>query len=209
MIAATAFLSTLIDLCFGSERGWHDILEGGTWQSACWSAVSLAPLNFCPWRRGPGQNMYPTIGSELIFWPVPFRTDFFVRWFFHVGFGTVFKFRDSFIVESLLRKWLLLKSPISPRKLSYHEGSLGAGMYSTESTARRWNFPQLVLGKLTIETYWDPYIFIGQKHGFLVNTHPNFKPNNGDTWQDQAVDLGASARPSTWMDSKGWRDLSQ
>lgn len=41
-IAATAFLSTLIDLCFGSEKGWHDILEGGTWQSACWSAVSLA-----------------------------------------------------------------------------------------------------------------------------------------------------------------------
>ena len=50
MIAATAFLSTLIDLCFGSERGWHDILEGGTWQSACWSAVSLAawPFAICP-----------------------------------------------------------------------------------------------------------------------------------------------------------------
>jgi hypothetical protein len=71
MIAATAFLSTLIDLCFGSERGWHDILEGGTWQSACWSAVSLAPLNFCRRGRGLGQNMYPTlpnnwIGSHLL-----------------------------------------------------------------------------------------------------------------------------------------------
>eukprot|EP00438_Fugacium_kawagutii_P017833 Skav201722 [mRNA] locus=scaffold311:524623:529676:- [translate_table: standard] len=39
LVAATAFLSTLLDLCFASEKGWHDILEGGTWQSSCWSAV--------------------------------------------------------------------------------------------------------------------------------------------------------------------------
>ena len=42
LIAAAAFLSTLIDLSFSNEKGWHDILEGGTWQSACWSAVSVA-----------------------------------------------------------------------------------------------------------------------------------------------------------------------
>eukprot|EP00440_Ansanella_granifera_P065001 gb/GFBE01070480.1/.p1 GENE.gb/GFBE01070480.1/~~gb/GFBE01070480.1/.p1 ORF type:complete len:237 (+),score=45.72 gb/GFBE01070480.1/:1-711(+) len=43
-LAAAAFFSTLVDL-FSSHkagRGWHDILEGGTWQSACWSVVGLA-----------------------------------------------------------------------------------------------------------------------------------------------------------------------
>ena len=26
----------------GDTKGWHDILEGGTWQSACWSLVTFA-----------------------------------------------------------------------------------------------------------------------------------------------------------------------
>jgi len=46
LLAAAAFLSTLMD--FFSEqrpgRRWVDILEGGTWQSACWFAVALSLL---------------------------------------------------------------------------------------------------------------------------------------------------------------------
>lgn len=46
LIAAAAFVSTLLDLCSeqGKGKGWHDILEGGTWQSACWHTVSVALL---------------------------------------------------------------------------------------------------------------------------------------------------------------------
>lgn len=42
-LAAAAFLSTLMDF-FGdrTDRRWLDILEGGTWQSACWSVVALS-----------------------------------------------------------------------------------------------------------------------------------------------------------------------
>ncbi|CAE7938706.1 hypothetical protein AK812_SmicGene18960 [Symbiodinium microadriaticum] len=43
LLAAAAFLSTLVDLWkSGNAKGWHDILEGGTWQSACWSLVTFA-----------------------------------------------------------------------------------------------------------------------------------------------------------------------
>ena len=43
LLAAAAFVSTLVDLWkSGNTKGWHDILEGGTWQSACWSLVTLA-----------------------------------------------------------------------------------------------------------------------------------------------------------------------
>lgn len=49
LLAAVAFISTLVDL-FGSHsagrlshsRAWHDVLEGGTWQSLCWTLVGLA-----------------------------------------------------------------------------------------------------------------------------------------------------------------------
>ena len=43
VLAAAAFLSTLVDLWkSGNTKGWHDILEGGTWQSGCWSVVTFA-----------------------------------------------------------------------------------------------------------------------------------------------------------------------
>eukprot|EP00930_Biecheleria_cincta_P063215 TRINITY_DN4871_c0_g1_i1.p1 TRINITY_DN4871_c0_g1~~TRINITY_DN4871_c0_g1_i1.p1 ORF type:complete len:238 (-),score=40.53 TRINITY_DN4871_c0_g1_i1:46-759(-) len=48
LLAAAAFLSTIFDLFFSQRhvgrpgRGWIDILEGGTWQSACWSVVGMA-----------------------------------------------------------------------------------------------------------------------------------------------------------------------
>lgn len=49
LLAAAAFVSTLMDLVHSHRKGelpkgrvWEDILEGGTWQSACWSAVGLA-----------------------------------------------------------------------------------------------------------------------------------------------------------------------
>eukprot|EP00931_Biecheleriopsis_adriatica_P062333 TRINITY_DN37542_c0_g1_i1.p1 TRINITY_DN37542_c0_g1~~TRINITY_DN37542_c0_g1_i1.p1 ORF type:complete len:248 (-),score=56.87 TRINITY_DN37542_c0_g1_i1:295-999(-) len=44
MLAGAAFLSTIMDLSSSQRHGraWHDILEGGTWQSACWSVVGLA-----------------------------------------------------------------------------------------------------------------------------------------------------------------------
>lgn len=44
LLAAGAFLSTMVDLLseHSLERRWEDILEGGTWQSACWSAVAFA-----------------------------------------------------------------------------------------------------------------------------------------------------------------------
>lgn len=44
ILAAAAFASTIFDLVGEPQPGrrWHDVLEGGTWQSACWSAVGLA-----------------------------------------------------------------------------------------------------------------------------------------------------------------------
>lgn len=44
LLSAAAFLSTLADLVRQDDAGrrFQDILEGGTWQSACWSVVALA-----------------------------------------------------------------------------------------------------------------------------------------------------------------------
>jgi len=49
LLAMTAFISTMIDLLHShrdglllSGRVWRDVLEGGTWQSSCWTAVGLA-----------------------------------------------------------------------------------------------------------------------------------------------------------------------
>jgi len=44
MLSTAAFLSTMLDLIGERKLGrrWIDILEGGTWQSACWTAVALA-----------------------------------------------------------------------------------------------------------------------------------------------------------------------
>lgn len=50
-LAAAAFLSTVFDLLHSHRRGmidrdpsrgWRDTLEGGTWQSACWTIVGLS-----------------------------------------------------------------------------------------------------------------------------------------------------------------------
>jgi len=50
-LAAAAFLSTVFDLLHSHRRGlleqdpssaWKDSLEGGTWQSACWTLVGLS-----------------------------------------------------------------------------------------------------------------------------------------------------------------------
>lgn len=52
-LAAAAFMSTLFDLLHSHRRGllerdpasgWRDILQGGTWQSACWTIVGLSLL---------------------------------------------------------------------------------------------------------------------------------------------------------------------
>jgi len=44
LLGATAFLSTMVDLIREHDAGrrWEDILEGGSWQSACWTAVAFA-----------------------------------------------------------------------------------------------------------------------------------------------------------------------
>lgn len=49
LLACSAFLSTMLDLItahqqgvLGKERGWIDVLEGGTWQSTCWTVVGMA-----------------------------------------------------------------------------------------------------------------------------------------------------------------------
>merc|ERR1719277_1037176 len=44
LLSFAAFFSTLVDLSTQSAAGksWHDILQGRTWQSACWSFVALA-----------------------------------------------------------------------------------------------------------------------------------------------------------------------
>lgn len=43
-LSAAAFLTTFVDLMAEREpqRRWQDILEGGTWQSACWALVALS-----------------------------------------------------------------------------------------------------------------------------------------------------------------------
>lgn len=48
-LACAAFLSTMFDLItshhqgvLGNGRDWIDVLEGGTWQSTCWTLVGLA-----------------------------------------------------------------------------------------------------------------------------------------------------------------------
>mmetsp|Transcript_17663 Transcript_17663/g.48847 ORF Transcript_17663/g.48847 Transcript_17663/m.48847 type:complete len:237 (+) Transcript_17663:89-799(+) len=44
LLASAAFLSTFADLLSDRslDRRWEDILEGNTWQSACWTVVGLA-----------------------------------------------------------------------------------------------------------------------------------------------------------------------
>eukprot|EP00419_Tripos_fusus_P038495 CAMPEP_0172787754 /NCGR_PEP_ID=MMETSP1074-20121228/206610_1 /TAXON_ID=2916 /ORGANISM="Ceratium fusus, Strain PA161109" /LENGTH=197 /DNA_ID=CAMNT_0013624775 /DNA_START=391 /DNA_END=984 /DNA_ORIENTATION=+ len=47
LLATIAFVSTAFDLhhrgiSLQTPRHWQDVLEGGTWQSACWTVVGLA-----------------------------------------------------------------------------------------------------------------------------------------------------------------------
>mmetsp|Transcript_30869 Transcript_30869/g.96116 ORF Transcript_30869/g.96116 Transcript_30869/m.96116 type:complete len:228 (+) Transcript_30869:94-777(+) len=65
LLSSAAFLSTLADLLDSHRRGqlaqgrsWEDVLEGGSWQSACWTVVALAlcaeVLSSAVLKRGMG-----------------------------------------------------------------------------------------------------------------------------------------------------------
>mmetsp|Transcript_15427 Transcript_15427/g.42394 ORF Transcript_15427/g.42394 Transcript_15427/m.42394 type:complete len:233 (+) Transcript_15427:118-816(+) len=65
LLATAAFVSTLFDLLSSHHQGflekgrhWQDVLEGGTWQSFCWTAVGLAlcveAVTLIVARRGGG-----------------------------------------------------------------------------------------------------------------------------------------------------------